>query len=59
MKKDTEAALSKVKQAAAHPQESGKLRAALRRVSRAVAPAGGHLLRIAVDAGVSRLFGDS
>ena len=57
VKEDTEAALSEVKQAAAHPHESGKLRAALQRVGRAVAPAGEHLLRIAVDAGLSRLLG--
>jgi AbiTii len=45
VKEDTEAALSEVKQATAHPHESGKLRAALQRVGRAVAPAGEHLLR--------------
>jgi hypothetical protein len=56
VKEDTEAALSEVKQATAHPHESGKLRAALQRFGRAVAPAGEHLLRIAVDAGVSRLL---
>jgi hypothetical protein len=58
VKEDTEAALSEVKQVtAAHPHESGKLRAALLRVRQAVEPLGEHLLRIAVDAGIDRLPG--
>jgi hypothetical protein len=57
VKEDTEAALSEVKQAAAHPHERGKLTAALRAVGRAAAPAGAHLLKVAVDARVARLLG--
>jgi hypothetical protein len=57
VKENTETALSEVKQAAAHTHESGRLRAALQAVSRAVAPAGEHLLRIGVDACLSRLLG--
>lgn len=57
VKEDTEAALSEVKQVAAHPDDTGKLGAALRRVRQAVAPLGEHLFRIGVDAGIDRLPG--
>jgi hypothetical protein len=59
VKEETVTALSAVKQAAASPHESGRLRAALRAVGRAVAPAGEHLVRIAVDQGLNTLLGGS
>jgi hypothetical protein len=59
VKDNAETALLEVKQAAAHPHERGRLRTALQAVSRAVAPAGEHLLRIAVDAGLTKLLSGS
>lgn len=59
VREEAETALSEVKHAAAHPQESGRLRAALQAVGRAVAPAGEHVPRIAVDAGIDTLLKDS
>jgi len=59
VKENTETALSEVKQAAAHPHESGRFKAALQAVTRAVAPAGEHALRIGVDAAVTKLLSGS
>lgn len=60
VKENTETALAELKHAAeASTPDRGRLRSALQRLQRVVAPAGEHLLRIGVDAAVTRIFGGS
>jgi hypothetical protein len=60
VKENTETALAELKHAAeATTPDRGRLRSALQRLQQVVAPAGEHLLRIGVDAAVTRIFGGS
>jgi hypothetical protein len=58
VKENTEIALAEIKQAAdSSVPDRGRLRRALEGLKRLVAPAGEHLLRIGVDAAVTKLLG--
>jgi hypothetical protein len=58
VKENTEIALAEIKQAAdSSVPDRGRLRRALEGLKRVVAPAGEHLLRIGVDAAVTKLLG--
>ena len=58
VKENATNALAELKDAAdGKPQDKGRLRRALEHLTQAIAPAGDHLLRIAVDAAVTKLFG--
>src|SRR5207248_1197071 len=58
LQRETRAALNELKDAADLPEpDSGRLRRGLQTLKRVLAPAGEHLLKIAVDAAVTKLTG--